>query len=240
MKKIVKFVRRKWKQIKRSFKLIKLKFEGNKYKRWYGSEYGGFFVSEEILKNRDQVIVYSCGVGNDISFDIKIIKKYKQSKIYAFDPTPISVKWIESQKLPDNFFFSPIGISNKNGAEKMYFPKNYGVSYGILNWDIENKDEIMVEMQTIERIAEKNGHKFIDILKMDIEGSEFVVFDSLDFKKIEFGQILVEFHERFLENGKKKLEKTIAFLEENGYQCFAISDDFEYSFINKRFKITEK
>ena len=42
MKKIVKFVRRKWKQIKRSFKLIKLKFEGNKYKRWYGSEYGGF------------------------------------------------------------------------------------------------------------------------------------------------------------------------------------------------------
>ena len=93
----------------------------------------------------------------------------------------------------------------------MYFPKNYGVSYGILNWDIENKDEIMVEMQTIERIAEKHGHKFIDILKMDIEGSEFVVFDSLDFKKIEFGQILVEFHERFLENGKKKIRENYRF-----------------------------
>jgi hypothetical protein len=40
-----------------------------------------------------------------------------------------------------------------------------------------------------------------------------------------------------LENGNKVLEKTIAFLEENGYECFAVSDDFEYSFINKRFKI---
>lgn len=239
MKRILNFVKRKKKQIKRKFKLIKLKLEGNKFKRWYGSEYGGFFVREEILENREQVIVYSCGVGNDISFDIKIMKKYKQSKVFAFDPTPISMKWIENQQLPDNFLFFAIGISDKNGNEKMYFPKNFGVSYGIFSWDNENKDEIIVEMQTIESIAEEHGHKFIDILKMDIEGSEFAVINALDFKKIQFGQILVEFHERFLENGNKILEKTIAFLEENGYECFAVSDDFEYSFINKRFKTIE-
>lgn len=232
MKNIVKFLKRK-------FKFIKLKFEGNNYKRWFGSEYGGFFVCEEILKDREQIIVYSCGVGKDISFDIRIIKKYKQSKIFAFDPTPISMKWIEKKKLPDNFSFFPIGISNKNGTEKMYFPKDYAVSYGVFNWDKEDKDEIMVEMQTLEKIADEHEHKFIDILKMDIEGSEFVVLNSLDFKKIEFGQILVEFHERFLENGHIVLEKTIATLKENGYECFAISDDFEYSFINKRFKTME-
>jgi FkbM family methyltransferase len=234
------FVERKLKQIKRKFRFIKLKLEGNEHKKWFGSEYGGFFVCEEILKNREQVIVYSCGVGKDISFDVEMMKKYKQSKIFAFDPTPISMKWIENQQLPDNFFFFPIGISDKNGIEKMYFPKNFGVSYGVFSWDIKNKDEIMVEMHTIERIAEERGHKFIDILKMDIEGSEFVVLNSLDFEKIQFGQILVEFHERFLENGDKVLKKTIAVLEANGYECFAVSDDFEYSFINKRFKTTDK
>ena len=240
MKKIINFLTRRLDQIKRRFKLIKLKLKGNKYKRWFGSEYGGFFVCEDIFKNRDEIIVYSCGVGNDISFDLEIIKKYKRSKILAFDPTPISLKWIEKKKLPYNFFFFPIGISDKNGIEKMYFPKNHAVSYGIFNWDTEDKDEIMVEMQTLERIAEQHGHKFIDILKMDIEGSEFVVLNSLDFKKIQFGQILVEFHERFLENGNEILKKTMAVLEENGYECFAISDDFEYSFINKQFKTTEK
>lgn len=235
-----KFIKRKLKQITRTFKHIKLKLEGNKYKKWFGSEYGGFFVREELLKNREQVIVYSCGVGKDISFDLEIMKKYKTSKIFAFDPTPVSMKWIENQQLPDNFFFFPIGISDKNGTERMFFPKNFGVSYGVFSWDSMNQDEIMVEMQTIERIAEQHGHKFIDILKMDIEGSEFAVINSIDFKKIQFGQILVEFHERFLENGNKVLEKTIAVLEENGYECFAVSDDFEYSFINKRLKTIKK
>ncbi len=203
--------------------------------KWFGSKYGGFFVCKEILKNKDQIIVYSCGVGTDISFDIKIMKQYKGAEIFAFDPTPISVKWIQNQRLPGNFNFSPIGISNKNGVEKMYFPKNYSVSYGIFNWDNGSKDEIMVEMQTLESIAGKHGHKYIDILKMDIEGSEFSVINSLDFSKLEFGQILIEFHERFLENGKEILDKTIAFLSENGYKCFAVSDDFEYSFINTAF-----
>lgn len=239
MKIILNLLKRKRKQIKEKFKLFKLEFKGNKFKRWYGSEYGGFFVCEEILKNREQIIVYSCGVGNDISFDIKIMKKHKQSKVFAFDPTPISIKWIENQQLPENFHFFPIGINDKNGKEKMYIPKNFGVSYGVFNWSNENKDEVIVEMQTLENIAEVNEHKFIDILKMDIEGSEFAVLNSLNFKKIQFGQILVEFHERFLKNGYKVLQKTISFLEENGYECFAVSDDYEYSFINKKFKTIE-
>jgi FkbM family methyltransferase len=235
-----KFVKRKWKKIKRKYSLIKLKLEGDKYKKWYGSAYGGFFVREEILKNREQIIVYSCGVGKDISFDVEIMRKYKQSKIFAFDPTPISINWIKNRRLPKNFFFFPVGISDKNGTEKMYFPKNFAVSYGVFSWDKENQDEIMVEMKTIEKIAEEHGHKFIDILKMDIEGSEFVVINSLDLTKIQFGQILVEFHERFLEDGSKVLKKTIAYLEANGYECFAVSDDFEYSFVNKRFNSIEK
>lgn len=218
------------------FKLLKLKLEGTKYKRWYGSEYGGFFVREVLLKNRDEIIVYSCGVGTDISFDLQIIKKYKQSKVFAFDPTPVSIKWIKQQQLPANFFFTTIGISDKNGEEKMYFPKDFGQSYGVFNWDKESKDEILVEMQTIEKIGDQHKHKFVDILKMDIEGSEFAVLNAINFNNISFGQILVEFHERFLENGNEIKEKTITFLKQNGYECFAISDDFEYSFVNKNFE----
>lgn len=221
------------KKIKAKLKFLKLQLEGNKLKRWYGSEYGGFFVREELLNNQEQIVVYSCGVGKDISFDMKIMKKYNQSKVFAFDPTPVSIKWINNQQLPDNFLFFPVGLSDKNGMEKMFFPKTYSVSYGTFDWDKENNDEIMVEMTTIDRIAEEHGHTYIDILKMDIEGSEFAVLNGLDLNKIQFGQILVEFHERFLENGNILLEQTLAHLKSNGYECFAISDDFEYSFVNK-------
>lgn len=226
-------LKRLFKRAKSKLKLAKLIFEGNSEKRWYGSEYGGFYIKEKALTDQEKIIVYSCGVGKDISFDLTILKKYKRSEIFAFDPTPISIKWIEAQNLPDNFYFSPVGISHEEGTQKMFFPKKFGVSYGVFDWDKENKDEITVKVSTIEKIAEKHGHKVIDILKMDIEGSEFDVIKSLDFNKLKVGQLLVEFHERFLDNGKEILAETLTYLEENNFECFAISDDFEYSFINK-------
>ena len=216
----------------------KNKFESTVKSKWFGSEYGGFFVCQDILGKNDNIIVYSCGIGTDISFDRKILKQYKKSEILGFDPTPISLEWIKSQKNLINFNFYPIGISDFNGTEKMYFPKYHGVSYGIYNWSNDSKDEVLVDVKTIENIALENGHKYIDILKMDIEGSEFSVLNAINYDNIEFGQILVEFHERFLENGAELLKKTIDNLNKIGYQCFAISDDYEYSFINtKRFAI---
>jgi ubiquinone/menaquinone biosynthesis C-methylase UbiE len=68
---------------------------------------------------------------------------------------------------------------------------------------------------------------------MDIEGSEFNVIRSLP-KNVIFGQIVVEFHERFFKNGKKALKEALKILKKNGYYCFAISSHGdEYSFINK-------
>jgi len=140
--------------------------------------------------------------------------------------------WIKSKKLPANFSFYPVGISSKNGTEKMYFPKSHVASYSIFGEQDDSKDEILVKMQTLESIAEEHGHTTVDILKMDIEGSEFDVLNALDLDKLKFGQILVEFHERFIDNGEEVLAKTIARLEAHGYECFAISDGYEYSFVN--------
>jgi len=114
----------------------------------------------------------------------------------------------------------------------MFFPKYHGVSYGIYNWSNENSDEIVVEMRTINDLAAENNFKFIDVLKMDIEGSEFSVIKDLNFDDLEFGQILIEFHERFIENGNQLLNECLEILENKGYKCFAISDDYEYSFVN--------
>ena len=233
--KIKNFPARKLKQIKRKIKIAKINFAGNSQKRWYGSEYGGFYVREEVLNPKKDLLIYSIGVGKDISFDKKIAAKYKNAKILLFDPTPISIDWIKTKKLPANFSFYPVGVSSQNRTEKMYFPKNHVASYTVFGEQDDAKDEILVNMQTIESIAEEHGHTEIDILKMDIEGSEFEVLNTLNFNKLSFGQILVEFHERFIENGEEVLANTIARLEENGYECFAISDGYEYSFVNTSF-----
>ena len=76
--------------------------------------------------------------------------------------------------------------------------------------------------------------KHIDVLKMDIEGSEYDVIEDILNSNISITQILVEFHDRLFENGYQKSIKVINALKLKGYEIFAVSESFEeVSFINK-------
>ena len=54
-----------------------------------GSEYGGYCMCPENI-DRD-CVVYSFGIGEDISFDLALIQRFGLS-VYAFDPTPRSIE----------------------------------------------------------------------------------------------------------------------------------------------------
>jgi FkbM family methyltransferase len=206
--------------------------------KWFGNNYGGFYICPDLLKKENQII-YSIGIGEDISFDIDIINEFPNCKIYAFDPTPKSIEWVKKQNLPKTFYFFSFGVSTKTGVEKMFLPKNKNhVSGSIIESDhLSNHDIINVNMKCIEDIIKENNHDYIDIIKLDIEGAEFSVLNKLNFKKINCGQILIEFHEMFIKNGKRKLDNTIKKLKDNGYYCFAISESgHEYSFMNIKYK----
>jgi FkbM family methyltransferase len=183
----------------------------------------------------EKIVVYSCGVGEDISFDAEILNDY-DCNIFAFDPTPKSHEWVKKQNLPENFIFVPHGISAKTEKQALHLSKTpLDISASIYVHGYTSVDDcIIVQMKCLEDIAAEYHHTYVDVLKMDIEGSEFEVIRNLP-KNVIFGQILVEFHERFLENGKKILNKTLKILKKNGYYCFALSEHGdEYSFVNKK------
>ncbi len=74
-------------------------------KIWYGNGYGGFYVNPDLLNSSS--IVYSIGIGEDISFDLDVIKNHS-STVFGFDPTPRSLQWVNSQQFPSNFHFSAV------------------------------------------------------------------------------------------------------------------------------------
>jgi FkbM family methyltransferase len=211
-------------------------------KQWYGDDYGGFYICPDMLSpppiSSDspgkKIIVYSCGVGEDISFDIAIMNDY-DCKVFAFDPTPKSITWIKMQNLPDDFVFAPYGISSKTEEQSLHLsntPLDISASVYVHTYT-DADDCVTVHMKSLADVAAEFHHTYIDILKMDIEGSEFDVIRNLP-QNIVFGQIAVEFHERFLNNGKKVLKEMFKILKKNNYNCFAVSKHGdEYSFINK-------
>jgi len=201
--------------------------------KWYGNKYGGFYLNPDLLS--DQSIIYSFGIGEDISFDQSLIEN-RQCKVYGFDPTPKSIAWCMSQDLPANFHFYPFGISNKTGKEMFHLPKNKDHVSGslVLQDNVSDKDMVEVEMQSFSDIVKMLKHDRIDVLKMDIEGSEYNIITDILQSSVEIDQIAIELHERFFDDGKDKTIQLVNDMKHNGYDLFAISDSYEeVSFVRR-------
>jgi hypothetical protein len=82
-------------------------------------------------------------------------------------------------------------------------------------------------MLRLRTIVAMTGHDRIDILKMDIEGAEYQVIDDIIKSNIDIGQILIEFHHRFIDNGIRMTKKSINKLNQHGYKVFNISNSGE-------------
>jgi FkbM family methyltransferase len=201
---------------------------------WYGNHYGGFYACPDFLDENS--IVYSFGIGEDISFDSAMIKNHN-CRVFGFDPTPKSIIWVKNQNLPAGFEFYEYGISNASGFVDFYLPKNpahVSGSFTIQN-NVNDKERVVVEMKSLKDILGELKHKHIDVLKMDIEGAEYDVIENILNDKISITQILIEFHDRFFDHGELKSKRVIEQLKNNGYEIFAVSDSFEeISFINKK------
>lgn len=200
---------------------------------WYGNTYGGFYICPDLLDQNS--IVYSFGIGEDISFDKAVIQNHN-CQVFGFDPTPKSISWIKGQNLPKEFHFYEFGISDKSGNVDFYLPINpeYVSGSVISQKNVDTMKKVSVEMKCLEEIMTEMGHSHIDVLKMDIEGSEYDVIENILNAKISITQILIEFHDRFFENGNLKSKQAISSFKRNGYEIFAISDSFEeISFIKK-------
>ncbi len=198
-------------------------------KKLLGDYQAEWCIATEYL-DKDSII-YSIGVGTDISFDLQLIQEF-QCNVFAFDPTPRSIEWIQKKTLPEKFHFYDYGIAGKDGTIVFYPPANPNfVSFSSV---INSSQTTGVELPVfrIKTVMSKLGHSKIDLLKMDIEGSEYEVIDDLINSGLDIKQIQVEFHHRFDKSNIEKTRKAIKLLKENQYKIFYVSPvGEEYSFI---------
>lgn len=202
---------------------------------WYGNTYGGFYLYPNILTEKS--IIYSFGIGEDVSFDKAIINQFN-CDVYGFDPTPKSIKWVESSNIDEKFNFYSYGISDKSGFETFYLPRNTNyVSGSTVNMDnVNNLEPIQVPMKNITAIMKEFNHDIIDVIKMDIEGAEYKVIEDILSSNIIVKQLCIEFHHRMIERGANKTKAAINLLNEHGFKLFAFSDTYEeLSFMNTKY-----
>lgn len=187
------------------------------------------FLPEKLDEN---AVIYSFGVGEDISFDLALIARCGVH-VHAFDPTPRVLQWINEQQVPEQFTVHPLALSNEDGEATFIAPENpKHISHRIGDQDGTDERNIRVKTARLQSIMGSLGHQRIDLLKMDVEGAEYAVIDDL----VQGGplptQLLVEFHHRFDDSSLKDTIDAVAKLRGAGYQLFDVSPSGEeFSFL---------
>jgi FkbM family methyltransferase len=197
-----------------------------------GSEYGAWGVDLSLLG--PDSVVYSFGVGEDITFDIGLIEAV-DCNVHAFDPTPIAVDWITGQTLPEKFHFHPIGVSAINEEAEFQIPPQEGWHSFSLTADpgAQQVGSVKCPVRQLSTLMAQFGHDHLDLVKMDIEGFEYPVLDDMIKAAIRPTMLLVEFHHGCYGISAEKTHTAVRCLQNYNYSIFWISDlGREYGFVD--------
>jgi FkbM family methyltransferase len=186
--------------------------------RLEGTSYGGWTYNATGL-NADS-IVYSVGIGEDTSWDLGMHRTHGLH-IWGFDPTPRAAKHVALHMQGGWFHFTNEGLSTKRGDVTFTLPQNpqhVSMREGV-HRSVSNRTA-RARVDTLSNWMQRHGHTRLDILKMDIEGSEYNVLDDWVARRyFPFSQLLVEFHHRFdSHRGKNRHRRVLAGLHANGFE----------------------
>ena len=199
----------------------------------YGARSGVWTVVPEHLPPGS--VVYSAGVGNNIVWDLAMIEHYGV-ELYAFDPTPRSVRWVHEQTLPPQFHFHPVGLGAIDGSQAFLEPnRERKFNYTGADFAEPGGSEVYCDVKKLATLQRDLGHQKIDILKMDIEGAEMLVLPDMLASGILPGQLLVEFHYNYPQIPFADFTSLVSQLREKGYRIFHISErGYEFGLIHRR------
>ena len=166
-----------------------------------GSEYGGWTFDNSLLTTDS--VIYSFGLGTDISWDLELISM-TSCHVHGFDDTPGSNAFLRKQRrsglLPRKFHWHRCVLSDSDGEMTMRLPTGYQRSYAAHRVGARSAKgalEVRARAHSLQSIMACLNHTRIDLMKMDIEGSEFFILDGpAGPPRLPVCQLLIEFHGR--------------------------------------------
>jgi len=160
------------------------------------------------------------------------------AEVFAFDPTPSAALFVRNHDLSKRprFHFSETGLAVEDGVEGLWMPTSYSLATGSPKDpdDSEPWVQVPVEMQTLQTIMKRLGHRHIDILKMDIEGAENRVIPDMLGRDIPVDQLCFEFHGRSRSDAIRNAKQLAGVLGKHGYAFASVSGFSELTFVAAR------
>lgn len=216
----------------------------------FGTDYGGWTVPAKCV--RPGAIAICAGAGEDLSFDVELNRR--GMNVYVVDPTPrakahydklekalLDPESASKGQVPydlkgldlDRLHFVEKGLWSREGNLKFFSPKNEAfVSHSVKNFDKTAKF-FEACCTTPKLLCEHLNVPMPEIFKMDIEGAEHEVIDSICDDDFLPDVLCVEFDEARAQRDESaiaRLNDSIVRLRAKGYRLVNIAKYWEFTF----------
>ena len=226
-----------------------------------GTPYGGWIIPKDKLTA--QSICYLVGAGEDVSFDLGIASKYS-CQVHIFDPTPRAIAHVENLQKnlregkktacttsPTGYYpdcppetgnllrLHPYGIWESDTQLRFYAPlKAEHVSHSLVN--LQKSDQfIEVEVRRLSGVMRELGHQRLDLLKIDTEGAEYQILESILEDRLVVDILCIEYDESASNHLDRqylgRIKKSLEALQHAGYVVIAKEPDSRnYTLLHRR------
>lgn len=182
----------------------------------------------KLIKNNSIVLDLGANKGE---FSKTISEKFG-CKIYAVEPVPHLFKLIEETDFIKKIL---VAVAGKSGVMNIHLPDDrcattYNKKMGI------NEKSINVEALSLGDLMRKFGINKIDLIKMDVEGEEIPILESLEPEELrKINQWTIEFHDFLYPEMHKAVENIKRKIINSGFFCipFSITNNGDILFIKK-------
>ena len=174
------------------WRLARLRIEAGPPTVELGTAYGGWSIPEGAV--REGQICYSIGAGGDISFDLDLIRRYG-AIVRAVDPVEAyGAAALEAAAGDPRFSFRRAAVATRDGLIRMQ-THHEADSESLSAAGLYDTDEwVEVDARTIPSLMREFGDDRIDLLKVDVEGSEYELVPTLDLTGLGVRVFSIQLH----------------------------------------------
>lgn len=206
-----------------------------------------------------ECIVYDFGIRENPEFGQTLLGAPFYCHVFGFDPSPITQKWYESSSKSAtylrnhaNYTLFHYGAGGKDGSvqlneydwgqvsiirspleiQRNCTNKNTTRGNCALDTYAYTRKKFPLPVKTLDTIMKELGHSYIDILKIDVEGSEYMFLEhALEHGNLErVSQLSIEWHHydfdaRYGGGSTPPINTIVALLNRVGLHQFHIHDD---------------
>jgi FkbM family methyltransferase len=221
-----------------------------KYRNWdgYTLVYSYDFLKyiEEYIDLNEIHTVFDIG-SRDACQALEFSDWFPNSKVYLFEPVPSSYQYcVENTNGRDNIICNNIALADFDGDTTFYQVVNGNVGASSLlkvtpMYSHYEQQPIDVKVKTAKTFIEENGIKSVDLLWVDVQGSEINCFKGFERHLQNVKAIHTEVGlNAYYQNGTEYYE-LCKFMEENGFELIKVLHneaglEVDVIFVNKKYK----